>query len=138
MLSAEHRRSQGSIENIWQYMQSAKYGNVICHAVWQMEGRITVLPRARSSVMYRITPQYMCTTELCVAAKAVTCVKWSGRTILRTVDTCHNLQKSKAPTSMSGKAVLEHELIPAGSHSEVPLSFKKYQWKKRLSWQLIN
>ena len=105
-LSAEHRRSQGLIENIWQYMQDAKCGNVVCHAVQQMVCRITVLSQARSRVMYRIVPQYMCTTELCVAAKAVACVKWSSRTILRTVDTCHNLQKIKcAHVNVGGSCV---------------------------------
>ena len=37
-------------------------------------------------------------------SKAVTCVKWSGRTILRTVDTCHNLQKNQTcPHKCQGK-----------------------------------
>ena len=72
--------------------------------------------------MCRIIPQY--TTELCGAAKAVTCVKWSGRTVLRAADTCHNPQISKVATPMSGKVVLEYELILAGSHNELCLPFK--------------
>ena len=78
--------------------------------------------------MCRIIPQY--TTELCGAAKAVTCVKWSGRTVLRAADTCHNPQISKVATLMSGKVVMEYELILAGSHNELCLPFKGISRKK--------
>ena len=33
---------------------------------------------------------------------------------------------------------LDHELIPTGSHSELPWAFKKFQWKKGPAPQLIN
>ena len=63
-------------------------------------------------------------------AEAGICVNWSGRTVLRTADTCHNLQTSKVITPMSRKVVLDHELIPAGSHNGLPTTFKKNQEKK--------
>ena len=130
-LSAEHSRPDDSLQtrSILLYGSTRRTRSVAILSVlpcirWGSNHCVV----SRSSAMCRIIPQY--TTELCGAAKAVTCVKWSCRTVLRAADTCLNLQISKVATPMSGKVVLEYELILAGPTMSCAFPLRKFPEKR--------